>query len=57
MIKIPEHIAIIMDGNGRWAKAKGKVRTEGHYQGVKNVRDTVGECACREKRCWTYYSV
>ena len=39
MNKIPEHIAIIMDGNGRWAKALGKIRTQGHYQGVKNVRN------------------
>lgn len=33
------HIAIIMDGNGRWAKAQGKVRTEGHFKGVEVVRD------------------
>ena len=34
-----KHLAIIMDGNGRWAKAKGKVRTEGHFKGVEVVRD------------------
>ncbi len=34
-----KHIAIIMDGNGRWAKAQGKVRTEGHFKGVETVRD------------------
>ena len=33
------HVAIIMDGNGRWAKKQGKVRTAGHYQGVENVRN------------------
>ena len=33
------HVAIIMDGNGRWAKARGKVRTEGHFKGVEVVRD------------------
>lgn len=33
------HIAIIMDGNGRWAKAQGKIRTEGHFKGVEVVRD------------------
>jgi len=38
---LPEHIAIIMDGNGRWAKQKGKVRTFGHQNGVEAVRDTV----------------
>lgn len=34
------HVAIIMDGNGRWAKKQGKVRTAGHYQGVENVRNS-----------------
>ncbi|CAN5453614.1 isoprenyl transferase [soil metagenome] len=38
--KIPLHIAIIMDGNGRWAKQKGKLRVFGHQSGVKAVRDT-----------------
>ena len=32
---IPEHIAIIMDGNGRWAKAKGLTRLKGHAEGIK----------------------
>ena len=36
--RIPEHVAIIMDGNGRWATQRGKDRTEGHIQGVKVVR-------------------
>ncbi len=36
--KLPQHIAIIMDGNGRWAKKHGKQRHEGHYQGVETVR-------------------
>jgi undecaprenyl diphosphate synthase len=38
---LPQHIAIIMDGNGRWAKTKGKFRLFGHQSGVKAVRDTV----------------
>jgi len=38
---IPEHIAVIMDGNGRWAKKQGKLRIFGHENGVKAVRDTV----------------
>ncbi|NTV92571.1 MAG: isoprenyl transferase [Chlorobiaceae bacterium] len=38
---LPEHIAIIMDGNGRWAKLKGKTRIEGHIAGVESVRDIV----------------
>lgn len=41
MAKLPEHVAIIMDGNGRWAKEKGKLRVFGHQNGVKAVRDTV----------------
>lgn len=39
--KLPRHIAIIMDGNGRWAKEQGKLRVFGHQNGVKAVRDTV----------------
>jgi len=42
--KIPQHIAIIMDGNGRWAKARGLPRLEGHRRGVETVR-TVMEAA------------
>ncbi|MEZ5174393.1 MAG: isoprenyl transferase [Bacteroidia bacterium] len=42
---LPAHIAVIMDGNGRWAKAQGKLRTFGHESGVKAVRDTVEACA------------
>lgn len=37
--KVPQHIAIIMDGNGRWAKEKNRPRTAGHYQGTENVRN------------------
>ena len=36
--RIPQHVAIIMDGNGRWAEQRGKVRTEGHIRGVEVVR-------------------
>ncbi len=39
--KLPRHIAIIMDGNGRWAKSRGKNRVFGHHEGVKTVRETV----------------
>ncbi|MCR5596273.1 MAG: isoprenyl transferase [Lachnospiraceae bacterium] len=38
-LKIPRHVAIIMDGNGRWAKAQGKPRTFGHTEGAKRVAD------------------
>lgn len=43
--KLPSHIAIIMDGNGRWAKQQGKIRTFGHQHGVTAVRDTVEAAA------------
>ena len=36
-MNIPQHVAIILDGNGRWAKAKGMPRNYGHVQGAKNV--------------------
>ena len=42
--KLPEHVAVIMDGNGRWAKAHGKPRVFGHRNGVKSVRE-VSEAA------------
>ncbi len=41
----PRHIAIIMDGNGRWARRQGLPRIEGHRRGVSSVRNTVEECA------------
>ncbi len=43
--RLPEHIAIIMDGNGRWAKEKGENRLFGHYNGVESVRNVVEGCA------------
>jgi len=45
-LKIPEHVAIILDGNGRWAKAKGMPRNYGHVQGAKTV-ETICEEAYR----------
>ncbi len=46
LAKIPRHLAVIMDGNGRWARRRGMPRIMGHRQGVKAVRQTV--TACRE---------
>ena len=43
--KLPKHIAIIMDGNGRWAKQQGLIRVIGHENGTKSVRETVEACA------------
>lgn len=42
---LPKHLAIIMDGNGRWAKQKGMLRAFGHEKGTKSVRETVESCA------------
>ena len=36
--RVPRHVAVIMDGNGRWAKSRGLERTEGHVKGVETVR-------------------
>ena len=43
--RLPRHIAIIMDGNGRWAKEKGEDRLFGHFHGVESVRNIVEGCA------------
>ncbi len=42
--RIPQHVAVIMDGNGRWAQLRGQPRIEGHRRGVVTVRSTVEEC-------------
>jgi undecaprenyl diphosphate synthase len=46
-VSIPKHIAIIMDGNGRWAEARGLARHAGHKEGVRPVRMCIEECARR----------
>jgi undecaprenyl diphosphate synthase len=43
--RVPQHIAIIMDGNGRWAQEQGQDRLFGHFHGVQSVRDIVEGCA------------
>jgi len=43
--RLPKHIAIIMDGNGRWAREQGQDRLFGHYHGVESVRNIVEGCA------------
>ena len=54
--RIPQHIAIIMDGNGRWAKAQGKPRTAGHIQGVETVRVITEECVSLGVKYLTLYT-
>jgi len=53
---LPRHVAIIMDGNGRWAKAKGLPRTEGHRVGAGRVRDIVYACLELGIRYLTIYA-
>ncbi len=43
--ELPTHIAVIMDGNGRWARLKGKSRIDGHVAGVESVKDVVEACS------------
>lgn len=43
--EVPRHVAIIMDGNGRWAQSKGNIRAHGHKAGVDSVRDITEACA------------
>jgi undecaprenyl diphosphate synthase len=53
---LPKHIAIIMDGNGRWAKQQGMLRAFGHENGTKSVRETVEACAEIGIECLTLYA-
>ena len=55
-MKIPQHIAIIMDGNGRWAKQRGKDRSEGHFAGMMALRATVKAAAERGVKYLTVYA-
>ena len=53
---IPESIAIIMDGNGRWAQERGLPRSAGHIQGVENVTRITSECARLGVKFLTMYT-
>lgn len=52
----PQHVAVIMDGNGRWAKARGKARIQGHREGVERVRDLVLACGEKGIQCLTLFA-
>jgi undecaprenyl diphosphate synthase len=54
--EIPQHIAIIMDGNGRWAKERGLPRIAGHSEGVESVRDAVEACGQLGVKYLTLYA-
>jgi len=55
-MRIPRHIAIIMDGNGRWAASRGLPRIAGHREGARRVRAVVEECARLGVEALTLYS-
>ena len=54
--RLPQHIAVIMDGNGRWARSKGKPRIFGHRAGADSVRAIVDTCARLEIKAVTLYA-
>ncbi len=56
MRRIPAHVAVIMDGNGRWAKAKGLPRTQGHVAGVETVKRITTECVRLGVKYLTLYT-
>ena len=53
---VPRHVAIIMDGNGRWAKKRFLPRVAGHRRGVEAVREVVKACAARGVECLTLFA-
>jgi len=56
LANLPSHVAVIMDGNGRWANSRGKARVEGHRAGVAAVRDTIEAAAQLELDVLTLYA-
>ena len=54
--RVPKHVAIIMDGNGRWARQRGLPRTEGHRQGVENLRRILNASVREGVRILTIYA-
>jgi undecaprenyl diphosphate synthase len=56
LARLPRHVAIIMDGNGRWARQRGSPRVEGHRAGIASVRETVETCARLKLDALTLYA-
>lgn len=54
--KIPQHIAIVMDGNGRWAESRGLPRIEGHKAGVESVRKMIRACMEKKIACLSLFA-
>lgn len=55
-VNIPKHIGIIMDGNGRWGKARGLTRSQGHYAGVQAMEKTIDACIASDIEVLTLYA-
>ena len=55
-MNVPAHIAIIMDGNGRWAKEKGMIRLKGHQAGMESLREIVRACSDKGVKVLTVYA-
>ncbi len=54
--RVPAHVAVIMDGNGRWARQKGEERISGHLHGVRPIRETLTAATSVGVRCLTLYA-
>src|SRR4029450_11193540 len=54
--RLPQHIAVIMDGNGRWAKLRGKPRISGHREGADSVKAIIDTCARLQIKAITLYA-
>ena len=55
-LKVPKHLAVIMDGNGRWAQARGLPRVSGHYEGVKRAEELLDACMDWGIECLTLFT-
>lgn len=54
--KLPQHVAIVMDGNGRWAESRGLLRIEGHRAGVQTVKNIVRACVEKKIPCLSLFT-
>lgn len=54
--KIPQHVAIVMDGNGRWAESRGLARIEGHKAGVESVKKIIRSCMAKKIPCLSLFA-
>ncbi len=53
---VPNHVAVMMDGNGRWGKSRGLTRSEGHYAGVKAMEKVIDACISHHVKALTLYA-